>query len=90
MRGEDLALLAGDVLCAAVVVSERIPDLHVHLHAVVLVAAHNGRHDNQGVLGDEVPDAALLAVVLAGRLHVELEGLYRGDEQHNAAQVVQQ
>ena len=85
MRGEDLSLLADDVLCAAVVVAKRIPDLHVHLHAVVLVAAHDGRDDDQGVLGDKVPDAALLAVVLRGGVHVELERLYRGDEQHHAA-----
>lgn len=91
MRGEDLALLAGNVLGAAVLVTHGVPHAHVDSLAVALVAAHNGRHHDQGVLGDKVANAPVLAGVVSWLGHqVELEGLDGAEEQHDAADVAQQ
>lgn len=62
VRGEDSPLLAGNVSGPAVLVANRIPDLHVDLLAIALEAADSGRDNDESVLADKVTDAALLAV----------------------------
>lgn len=66
---------------------------HVYVDrlTISLRSAHDGRDHDQRLLGDEVPYASLLSpVALRRRCEVELESLGGCDEQHDAADVLQQ
>ena len=64
--------------------------MHVDDHSIALVPVNRRRHDHQGVLGHKVPYASLrLSVVLGVRLEVELEGIGAGNEEDEAADVLQ-
>lgn len=104
VRREDGALLAGNVLGAAVLVADGIFDLgtlewrgarprsastymHVHNHAVALVAADRRRHHHQRVLGDKVAYASRVAVC---GVQVEPERLASRRKQEQAVQALPQ
>lgn len=65
--------------------------VNVDHHAIALGASDRSTDDDEKVLGHKVPDAALLLLVLPTSvgLDIELEGIGGGDEQQDAADVLQ-
>jgi len=63
---------------------------HVDDHAIALVSAHGGRHDDQRVLGHKVTDASFPAGTRRRGLKLEPQGLGGAGEEDEAAEVLQQ
>jgi hypothetical protein len=63
--------------------------IDVDSHAITLASAHDGRHNDQRILCDEVPYASVfLGVMVRVCLEVKLESLYRTNEEQDAANVL--
>lgn len=66
--------------------------MHAHAHPISLAPTDDGRYHHQSILGHKVPYASLVpsVVCLGGGVEIELEGLGAGDEEGDAANVLQQ
>lgn len=66
--------------------------VNVNLHAIGLVSANNGRHNDQSITATPVPDTSFLLLVLSAGvcLEIELESTGGAEEQHEAAEDLQQ
>ena len=53
--------------------------MNVELHPVTLASSHNGRDNDQCLLGHEVADTSLLLLVLATRVRLDVKLESAGD-----------
>lgn len=47
--------------------------MNVNLHAIGLVSANNGRHNDQSITATPVPDTSFLLLVLSAGVCLEIE-----------------